>query len=120
MVSHRQRMHDIVGDAKKLTTYQAAGDEGIGQLEREVRAAALRRSRNAPRNKPTLRPGAMAGIQSGAAPEDVGNYFTSQARALNDQWQSAHDQATLDAQNQTTGLGQGQSPSSAGQPFRTS
>jgi hypothetical protein len=57
----------------------------------------------------------MAGIQSGAAPEDVGNYFTSQAKALNDQWQSAHEQAIQEAQDQTTGLGQGQSAPSAGQ-----
>jgi hypothetical protein len=97
------------------TTYQATGDEGIGQLEQEVRAAAPAAFTERAAQQAEAQLAAKAAIQSGAAPEDVGNYFTAQARALNDQWQSAHEQATQQAQNRTTGVGQGQPASSAGQ-----
>jgi hypothetical protein len=97
------------------TTYQATGDEGIGQLEREVRAAAPAAFTQRAAQQAEAQMAAKAMIQSGGAPEDVANYFTAQARAFNQQWLDAHDEATQEAQNAATTLGGDQPATSYGQ-----
>lgn len=100
------------------TTFQATGDLGLGSLERAVatKNPELFRARDAEQNAARLT--ALGGIQEGANPTAVADYFRGQLRDLDTQTAQNIAQRINQGRASVAALGGEQTPETMGQNIR--
>lgn len=102
------------------TTFQQTGDMGLGSLERETAAknpAAFNQRRT---DQNAARTAALANVQQGGNPDDVGAFMRAQFQDFDNQTQQHIDDLTAQAQARTEGLGGAGLPEEHGVALRTS
>ena len=102
------------------TTYQASGDPGLGQLERAVATKNPAPFKDRAADQNAARVASLQGIQSGADPNAVADFFRSHLDAVDRTTTDHVDALTQKAQQATQGLGGTDTPEGYGETLRGS
>lgn len=113
-----QPADDLVPGSKP-TTFQVTGDQGIGQLERQVRTASPADFLERANQQNAARVQAMQGIEPQGRAQDLADFVTGQFRDLDNHTQAIVDEASQNAQTLASSLGPSILPEAHGEAMRT-